>query len=150
MTCLLGAVTITYLHHTDGSLPHYNPKMWTFIRGAAGTIDRDVGFIEKYLFHHIVSTHVLHHHTSVIPHYNAVKASNAIKKVMGIHYKHDKTGTGMLNFLRNYWKNWMSCNWVEPSEGSIGDGQHVLFYRNNINVGVRPASMTKDDLKKDI
>jgi len=44
----------------------------------------------------------------------------------------------------------MSCNWVEPSEGSFGDGRDVLFFRNNINVGVRPASTGVAQLKKDI
>ncbi|KAF8850300.1 oleate delta-12 desaturase [Acephala macrosclerotiorum] len=134
-------IALTYLHHSDPSLPHYNPSTWTFTRGAASTIDRDFGFIGRHIFHNIIETHVLHHHISIIPHYHAEEASEAIKKVMGIHYREDHSGKGMWNFMRNYWMSATSCSWVEPSEGAAGEGKDILFFRNRIGRGVKPAEM---------
>jgi len=34
-------IMITYLHHTDPTLPHYRGAVWNFQRGAAATIDRN-------------------------------------------------------------------------------------------------------------
>merc|ERR1711939_1183899 len=84
-------VAITFLQHTDPSLPHYTPTSWTYTRGAAATIDRESGFIGRQLLHGIVETHVLHHYVSTIPFYHADEASEAIKKVMGRHYRSDTT-----------------------------------------------------------
>ncbi|KAH6677109.1 oleate delta-12 desaturase [Halenospora varia] len=66
----------------DGALPHYNPSTWTFTRCAASTIGRDVDRVDRYIFHNIIGTHVLHHQISTIPHYHARKAAEAIKPVM--------------------------------------------------------------------
>lgn len=54
-------VAITYLHHTDPSLPKYEDEAWTFVRGATATIDRDFGWTGRYLFHGIIEYHVIHH-----------------------------------------------------------------------------------------
>jgi omega-6 fatty acid desaturase / acyl-lipid omega-6 desaturase (Delta-12 desaturase) len=118
------AVAITYLHHTDPTLPHYKDKIWSFSRGAAATIDRDFGFIGRYVFHHIIETHVLHHAISTIPHYHAEEASQAMRKVMGVDYKSD-TKTNLLVAL---WKVQRDCKFVEESDGKEGSG--VLFFRN--------------------
>ncbi|CAG8975404.1 hypothetical protein HYALB_00012332 [Hymenoscyphus albidus] len=134
-------ISLTYLHHVDGTLPPYNPSQWTFVRGAAATIDRDFGFVDRWFFHNIIGTHVLHHHVSIISHYHAARASEAIKPVMGIHYREDQTGKGMWNFLRNFWRNSKACSWVEPSEGARGGGKDILFYSNRIGVGVKPVEM---------
>ncbi|KAI9870258.1 MAG: Oleate hydroxylase fah12, partial [Pleopsidium flavum] len=79
-------VAITFLQHTDPSLPHYEAHTWTFARGAAATIDREFGFIGRSLLHGIVETHVLHHYVSTIPFYHADEATEAIKPIMGKHY----------------------------------------------------------------
>ena len=55
------AVAITYLHHTHMEVPHYDPKTWTFVKGALATVDRDFGFIGRHMWHGIVDTHVVHH-----------------------------------------------------------------------------------------
>ena len=34
-------VMITYLHHTDPSLPHFRQSVWNYQRGATATVDRD-------------------------------------------------------------------------------------------------------------
>jgi len=120
-------VAITFLQHTDASMPHYNNKTWTFARGATATIDRDLGFIDTHLFHDIIGTHVCHHLVSTIPFYHAGEASIHIKKVMGTHYKAD-TKTG---FWTAFWKNQRTCKFVEETEGQEGSG--IYFFRNLYN-----------------
>ncbi|KAL9615047.1 MAG: hypothetical protein Q9167_000470 [Letrouitia subvulpina] len=133
-------VAITYLQHTDPSLPHYEPHAWTFVRGAAATIDREFGWIGRYMFHGIIETHVLHHYVSTIPFYHADEATSAIKPVMGQHYRSDFKD-GPVGFLKNMWKSARRCQWVEPSEGAQGENKGVLFYRNRNGLGTRPQKM---------
>ena len=54
-------VAITYLHHTHPDVPKYEADSWTFVKGATATIDREFGFIGKYIFHGIIEFHVIHH-----------------------------------------------------------------------------------------
>lgn len=136
----LPAVAITFLQHTDPSLPHYTAGEWNFVRGAAATIDREFGFIGRHLLHGIIETHVLHHYVSTIPFYNADEATEAIKPVMGRHYRSDVAG-GPLGFIRALYTSCRMCQWVEPSEGSTGKGKGVLFFRNKNGLGVKPAKM---------
>lgn len=109
---------ITFLQHSDPKLPHYEADQWNFARGAATTIDREFGFVGKYLFHDIIETHVLHHYVSRIPFYNAREASEAIKKVMGKHYQHTDE-----NMWVSLWKSGRWCQYVDGDNG-------VLMYRN--------------------
>ncbi|KFY29475.1 hypothetical protein V493_02346 [Pseudogymnoascus sp. VKM F-4281 (FW-2241)] len=133
-------VAITYLQHTDPSLPHYTPSSWTYVRGAAATIDRDFGFIGRHILHGIIETHVLHHYVSTIPFYHADAASEAIKPVMGRHYRADTKG-GAIGFIKSMWKSARWCQWVEPSVGAKGEGEGVLFFRNRNGFGVPPAKV---------
>ncbi|KAI9836267.1 MAG: Oleate hydroxylase fah12 [Sarea resinae] len=135
-------VAITYLQHTDPSLPHYEADTWTFTRGAAATIDREFGFIGRSLMHGIIETHVLHHYISTIPFYHADEASAAIQPVMGKHYRADVEG-GSIGFLRSMWKSARMCQWIEPSAEAQGEGRGVLFFRNHNGLGVPPIKMTK-------
>lgn len=128
-------VAITFLQHTDPSLPHYTAEEWNYVRGAAATIDREMGFIGRQLLHGIVETHVLHHYVSSIPFYNADEATEAIKPIMGKHYRSDTKG-GVFGFLHALYRSARWCNWVEPSEGATGAGQGVLFFRNRNGNGV--------------
>lgn len=72
-------VLITFLQHTDPLLPHYRAPEFTFPRGALSTLDRnllaDCGKVMAWIGAHatngISETHVLHHVSSKIPHYNA-------------------------------------------------------------------------------
>ena len=75
-----------------------------------------------------------------IPFYNADEASEAIKPVMGKHYRSNTEG-GSLGFLRAIWTSARVCHWVEPSEGAKGEGQGVYFFRNRNNLGVPPQKM---------
>lgn len=54
-------VAITYLHHTHPNAMHYEADQWTFIKGAASTVDREFGFIGRHIFHGIIEYHVVHH-----------------------------------------------------------------------------------------
>lgn len=132
------AVAITFLQHTDPSLPHYTADEWNFVRGAAATIDREFGFIGRHIFHGIIETHVLHHYVSSIPFYNADEASEAIKPVMGKHYRSD-VKEGPIGFIKSMWKAARMCQWVEPSAEAEGKGKGVLFFRNHNGLGQPPA-----------
>lgn len=120
-------MAITFLQHTDASMPHYDNSTWTFARGATATIDRDLGFIDTHLFHDIIGTHVCHHLISTIPFYHAGEASQHIQKVMGKHYKADvKTP-----FWTAFFRNQRTCKFVEETAGAEGSG--VYMYRNLFN-----------------
>ena len=72
-------VLITFLQHTDPLLPHYRAGEFTFARGALATLDRSLlgdlgpimGWIGSHATNGISETHILHHISSKIPHYNA-------------------------------------------------------------------------------
>ncbi|KAI0463434.1 hypothetical protein LJB42_003461 [Komagataella kurtzmanii] len=118
-------VFVTFLQHTDSSMPHYDAQEWTFAKGAAATIDREFGIL-GIIFHDIIETHVLHHYVSRIPFYHAREATECIKKVMGEHYRHTDE-----NMWVSLWKTWRSCQFVENHDG-------VYMFRNCNNVGVKP------------
>lgn len=103
-------VTITYLHHTHSSLPHYDDSEWNWMKGAFATIDRDYGVLNK-VFHNITDTHVLHHLFSYIPHYHAMEATKAIRPVLGEYYQIDRTP-----FLVALWRESKNCLFIEADE----------------------------------
>jgi omega-6 fatty acid desaturase (delta-12 desaturase) len=142
-------VAITFLQHTDPTLPHYDGNTWTYTRGAAATIDREFGFIGRTLLHGIVETHVLHHYVSTIPFYNADEATEAIKGVMGKHYRSDTEG-GSLGFIQAIYKSARMCQWVEPSEGAQGEGKGVFFFRNRNGLGTPPTKLSAPGAKMTI
>ena len=141
---LTSIVCITFLQHTDPSLPHYTPTTWTYTRGAAATIDREFGFIGRQLFHGIIETHVLHHYVSTIPFYHADEATEAIKPVMGKHYRADVVD-GPIGFIHSLWRNIRRCQWVEPIEGSTGEDAGVLFFRNRNGQGMKPRTLKEGE-----
>ncbi|KAI4245554.1 MAG: hypothetical protein L6R42_010152, partial [Xanthoria sp. 1 TBL-2021] len=133
---------IPYLWHTDPTIPHYGSETWTFTRGAATTVDREFGFIGRSLFHGIIETHVLHHFVSTIPFYHADEATDAIKPVLGQHYRSQTEG-GAIGFIKGLWRSSRWCQWVERSEGAEGLGKDIVFYRNRNGLGVKPLQMEK-------
>jgi omega-6 fatty acid desaturase (delta-12 desaturase) len=139
-------VAITFLQHTDPTLPHYDANTWTYTRGAAATIDREFGFVGRHLLHGIIETHVLHHYISTIPFYHADEASDAIRPVMGRHYRSDTEG-GPIGFLKAMWKSARWCQWVEPSAEAEGEGKGVLFFRNHNGLGVPPQKIAAPTAK---
>lgn len=134
MRRLTVTVAITFLQHSDPTLPHFDGSIWSFPMGATATIDRDLGFLDTHFFHSIVSTHVLHHLISSIPFYHAHEATACIRKVMGRHYRSDFDTP----FWTAFWRNQRSCKFVEETEGREGDG--VFMYRNLYTIkGETPA-----------
>lgn len=99
-----------------------------------------MGFIGRQLLHGIVETHVLHHYVSSIPFYHADEASDAIRPVMGKHYRSDVEG-GFFGFIRAMWRSARMCQWVEPSSEAVGAGKSILFFRNRNGLGTKPATL---------
>jgi len=89
-------VLYTWLQHTDVDVPHFSHDNHNYVKGALHTIDRPYdkldpfGFID-FLHHKIGTTHVAHHFDCTIPHYNALKATNAIKEAFPEIYLYDPT-----------------------------------------------------------
>ncbi|MCJ1276107.1 hypothetical protein MMC21_003912 [Puttea exsequens] len=139
---VVATVAITYLQHTDPTLPHYqDSSVWNFARGAAATIDRDLGFVGRHVMHGIIETHVLHHFVSNIPFYQADEASEAIKPVLGSHYR-SAADEGPLGFFKALWCNSRICQWLESAPEAEGAGRKVLFYRNKNGLGLPPAKIS--------
>lgn len=47
----------TYLHHSDPTIPHYRKEAWTFLRGAAATVDRPLlGWMGRVFLHNVCRT----------------------------------------------------------------------------------------------
>ncbi|KAI8914335.1 fatty acid desaturase-domain-containing protein [Gorgonomyces haynaldii] len=105
-------VIITYLQHTDPTLPHYSAGEWDFLKGALATVDRDFGILNHF-FHHITDTHVAHHLFSTMPFYHAEEATRAIKKVLGPHYRFDPNP-----WYKAVWVSRKKCQFVED-EGEV-------------------------------
>ena len=54
-------VMFTFLHHSDPTIPHYRKPAWSFLRGAAATVDRPLlGWMGRFFFHNISHDHVAH------------------------------------------------------------------------------------------
>jgi omega-6 fatty acid desaturase (delta-12 desaturase) len=76
--------TYTWLQHTDVTIPHFSNEQWTWTKGALQTVDRPYGPLLNLLHHGIGSTHVCHHVNSRIPHYNAWRGTDLLRR----HYPH--------------------------------------------------------------
>eukprot|EP00484_Ammonia_sp_Unknown_P015802 CAMPEP_0197074326 /NCGR_PEP_ID=MMETSP1384-20130603/211051_1 /TAXON_ID=29189 /ORGANISM="Ammonia sp." /LENGTH=286 /DNA_ID=CAMNT_0042513167 /DNA_START=1554 /DNA_END=2414 /DNA_ORIENTATION=+ len=108
-------VTITFLQHTDWDIDRYAPVEWTWLRGAFGTIDRDYGVFLNYAHHHIQDSHVIHHIFSSMPHYNAIEATQHLKK--------SKFG----GFYRESKESWYGALWKIVGQGRwYKKDEHVL------------------------
>ncbi|ORY28494.1 putative delta-12 fatty acid desaturase [Naematelia encephala] len=119
-------VLITFLQHTDPILPHYSANKWTFARGALATIDRKImGPVGPYVFHGIAETHVAHHISSKIPHYNAWEATEALKAFLGPHYYSTEE-----NIFYSFYRCYRECLFIE-------DGHDVVFYKNASGIAKR-------------
>lgn len=122
-------VMITFLQHTHPSLPHYSEGEWDWLRGALSTVDRSFGPYLDKAFHHIADTHVVHHLFSGMPHYNAEKATVAVKKVLGEYYQRDER-----NVWRALWDDTRDCHYAAADDvkqqqaGSSKRG--VLWFRS--------------------
>ncbi|ORY58788.1 Delta(12) fatty acid desaturase [Pseudomassariella vexata] len=108
-------IAITYLHHNHPDVKHYDEHGWTYVKGALATIDRDFGWIDRYLFHGIIGTHVVHHIFARIPFYYAEDATEAIKPVLGDLYHRDER-----SFYGQLWSVFTTCKYVEKDPQEPG------------------------------
>mmetsp|Transcript_5518 Transcript_5518/g.8330 ORF Transcript_5518/g.8330 Transcript_5518/m.8330 type:complete len:442 (+) Transcript_5518:81-1406(+) len=104
-------VIYTWLQHTNSDVPHFDSDNFSFVKGAFHSIDRPYGKVIDFLHHRIGSTHVAHHLDSSIPHYNAIKATDALKSKFPEHYLYDPTPVPLA-----LWRVAKSCLEVEKRE----------------------------------
>jgi omega-3 fatty acid desaturase (delta-15 desaturase) len=103
---------VTFLHHTEQDVPWYRGKSWNFLRGALSTIDRSYGIIDP--IHHNIGTHVAHHIFLSIPHYHLLKATEAIKPVLGSYYRKSEE-----SLWKVFWHSWHNCHYVADQGGTV-------------------------------
>lgn len=77
---------------------------------------------------------------STIPFYHADEATEAIKPIMGRHYRSD-TKDGSIGFLKSLWVSARWCQWIEPCEGAVGEGKGVYFFVNRNKLGRSPMKL---------
>ncbi|KAF8308725.1 uncharacterized protein EI90DRAFT_3108055 [Cantharellus anzutake] len=87
---------------------------WTFLRGAATTIDRPLmGWQGRFFLHNISHDHVAHHFFSSIPFWNGPELTKHVRKALGDDYNSDSTNT-----WRALYRSFVNCEFVED-EGDI-------------------------------
>ncbi|KAF8558310.1 hypothetical protein OG21DRAFT_1595455 [Imleria badia] len=135
-------VLITFLQHTDPILPHYRAPEFSFPRGALATLDRSLlgdcgklmGWIGAHATNGISETHVLHHVSSKIPHYNAWEASDALRQRLrqaGIVLD------GAPGGWREVYRVFKECKFVE-------DEGNIVFYKNALGLAATRPKITDD------
>ncbi|TFK22250.1 delta-12 fatty acid desaturase [Coprinopsis marcescibilis] len=119
-------VMLTYLHHSDPTIPHYRRTQWTFLRGAISTVDRPLlGWAGRFFLHNVSHDHVAHHIFSNIPFYNQPQVTEAIKKVLKDDYNYDSTNT-----FRALYRTFTQCCFIE-------DDGDIVFYKNKEGKSLR-------------
>jgi len=100
---------VSYLHHTEQSLPWYRGENWNFLKSAISNIDRDYGIFNH--IHHDIGTHVAHHIFLNMPHYHLKTATEAIKPILGDYYRKSER-----SIFEAFWRSYNTCHFV-PNEG---------------------------------
>jgi len=112
-------VMLTYLQHTDPTIPYYRQSQWTFVRGALAAVDRPfLGWIGRVFFHNVSHNHISHHLFSSVPFYNQPVATECIKKVLKENYNYDST-----NAFKALYRSFSECEFIEDT----GD---IVFFKN--------------------
>ncbi|KAG5635516.1 hypothetical protein H0H81_010979 [Sphagnurus paluster] len=125
----------TYLHHSDPTIPHYRKSEWSFLRGAAATVDRPLlGWMGRFFFHNISHDHVAHHFFIKAPFYNGPEITKAIKPVLKDSYNYDSTPS-----FYALWRSFTQCLFIEEEGG-------IVFYKNKHGVAAREVQ--KDAIKE--
>ncbi|KAJ6542190.1 fatty acid conjugase [Mycena vulgaris] len=119
LLCHHWIVMLTFLHHSDPTLPHYRAGEWTFLRGALATVDRPLlGFIGRIYFHNVSHDHIGHHLFTSIPFYNQPAVTERLKTVLAENYNYDSTNT----FYALY-RSFTQCCFID-------DEGEIVMYRN--------------------
>lgn len=104
-------VLYTWLQHTDVDVPHFGDDEWSWVLGAFMTVDRPYGPLFDFLHHRIGSTHVAHHIDARIPHYNAKRATEALKNAFPDLYLYDPTP-----IHKALWRIAINCHVVSKAD----------------------------------
>ncbi|OBZ77389.1 putative alpha-L-arabinofuranosidase A [Grifola frondosa] len=124
-------VMLTFLHHSDPTIPHYRKEEWSFLRGAAATVDRPLlGWIGRFFFHNVSHDHVAHHFFSWAPFYNQPAITEAIKTVLKDDYLYDST-----NSFYALYRSFTECVFIEEEGG-------IVFYKNRRGEAMREVAET--------
>ncbi|KAG7095520.1 hypothetical protein E1B28_006258 [Marasmius oreades] len=128
-------VMLTYLHHSDPTVPMLRQNQWSFVRGAVNTVDRPLlGVLGRFFFHNVSHDHISHHLFSSIPFYNQPISTAAIKKVLKDDYNYDSTNT-----FRALYRTFTQCIFIE-------DDGDIVFYKNREGQAAR--ELAKDALDR--
>ena len=123
-------VMITYLHHTDPSLPHFRQSVWNYQRGATATVDRDfLGWQGRFFLYDgtyatctrhartspcaddvvaVAHYHVVHHFFPRMPWYHGEEATKYLREALGPYYF--RTSKPAFQAL---WDNYNFCQFVD-------------------------------------
>ena len=115
LVCVVWLDLVTFLHHTDSSVPWYRGEDWDFTKGALSTVDRSYGIFEP--IHHNIGTHIAHHLFTAIPHYKLKEATISLKEYLGNDYR--KSDEPIFRALLRSWKE---C-------GVVADEGSPVFYK---------------------
>ncbi|KAF8515286.1 fatty acid desaturase-domain-containing protein [Gautieria morchelliformis] len=131
-------VMLTFLHHSDPTIPHYRKDEWSFIRGALATVDRPLlGWIGRVLLHNVSHDHIAHHLFSSIPFYNQPQVTKVLRGVLGEHYNYDSSNT----FWALY-RSFTDCCFVEDNEA-------ILFYKDRKGNAKRALGKLRSGSERD-
>ncbi|KAH8093959.1 fatty acid desaturase-domain-containing protein [Cristinia sonorae] len=139
-------VMLTFLHHSDPSIPHYETGEWTWLRGSLATVDRPLlGWVGRVFLHNVSHDHVAHHLFPHIPFYNLPKVTEAIKPVLKDDYNYDNTNTFVA-----LWRSFKSCVFVDRSSDGIvfykdGKGKTHRSVKSPSKDGSVPSVTTKSE-----
>ncbi|KAF8879058.1 delta-12 fatty acid desaturase [Infundibulicybe gibba] len=130
-------VMLTYLQHSDPSIPHYRKGEWTFVRGALSTVDRPLlGWAGKFFLHNASHNHVSHHLFSSIPFYNQPQVTEILKGILKDDYNYDSTNT-----FRALYRTFTQCCFIEDDGG-------IVFYKNKEGKAARVLASGVAEEKK--
>ncbi|KAL4260648.1 Fatty acid desaturase [Pleurotus pulmonarius] len=119
-------VMLTYLQHSDPTIPHYRKNEWTFLRGAAATVDRPLlGWMGRFFLHNVGHDHVAHHFFISAPFFNGPEITKAIKPVLKDDYNYDSTPS-----FYALWRSFTQCLFIEEDED-------IAFYKNRQGESLR-------------
>lgn len=132
-------VTVTWLQHTDPTVPHFDSENWNWMKGGlAGTIDRPLYGWVNFASHNIVTTHTVHHLFHEIPHYHAVEATAHVRAYLEPKGLYNFDPTPVMTAL---WRLCANCHFVD----SLTDG--VQYYRKFQDVPLTTETAAKDSKK---
>jgi len=113
-------VLITFLQHTDPTIPHYRNSQWSFIRGALTTVDRPLlGWMGRVFLHNVSHDHIAHHLFSSVPFYNLPEVTKELRLILGEDYNYDSSST-----VWSLYRSFTQCRFVEDHGG-------ILFYKDS-------------------